>query len=274
MLRNIRHVPGPPLSAIVENLWLVQGRLASSWKNLILPDGAVELIFNLGGPQYLCRGLRPNDHETFEHSCLSGERLAPIMIDERGSIDLVGVRFRPGGAFSICGFPMEEVAGQVVELEAVLGREIELVRERLGTAASDQTRFAILEDWLIARRRQYAAIGRTVSHAVARLSQPGERIKITALAAGIGVTQRQLARDFARWVGVSPKQFARICAFQQAVKEIGFAEEVDWADLAHACGYFDQAHFIHEFQSFSGLTPTAYLRRRSPFLNYLTVPAI
>jgi AraC-like DNA-binding protein len=41
---------------------------------------------------------------------------------------------------------------------------------------------------------------------------------------------------------------------------------VDWARLAHAAGYFDQAHFGKEFKEFTGHTPTAYLalRRRFP----------
>jgi len=28
-----------------------------------------------------------------------------------------------------------------------------------------------------------------------------------------------------------------------------------------SCGYFDQSHLINEFQEFSGLSPTEYLRQ-------------
>ncbi|HEX5762474.1 MAG TPA: AraC family transcriptional regulator [Solirubrobacterales bacterium] len=44
------------------------------------------------------------------------------------------------------------------------------------------------------------------------------------------------------------------------------AEPIDWADLAGSAGYFDQAHFGHEFRAFTGLTPTRYVEVRLRFL--------
>jgi len=44
------------------------------------------------------------------------------------------------------------------------------------------------------------------------------------------------------------------------------AEPVGWADLASSAGYFDQAHFGHEFREFTGLTPTRYVEVRRQFL--------
>ena len=44
----------PPLAPHVEHLWMVRGRLPGRWRNRILPDGAMELIINLGDPQRLC----------------------------------------------------------------------------------------------------------------------------------------------------------------------------------------------------------------------------
>jgi AraC-like DNA-binding protein len=93
--------------------------------------------------------------------------------------------------------------------------------------------------------------------------------RITRLADEIGISHKHLLREFDRCVGLNPKTFARVCAFQRVIQSVGQKVEVEWADTAANCGYYDQAHLIREFRAFSGLTPMSYLAKRGPFLNYL-----
>jgi AraC-like DNA-binding protein len=72
-------------------------------------------------------------------------------------------------------------------------------------------------------------------------------------------------------VGISPKRYCRIRRFQQALTRTGRGRPVDWSQVALDCGYYDQAHFIHEFRSFSGLTPTGYQASQTAFQNDVKV---
>jgi AraC-like DNA-binding protein len=56
--------------------------------------------------------------------------------------------------------------------------------------------------------------------------------------------------------------FCRIRRFNEVLQRIERFTDVDWADVAASCGYFDQAHFNHNFRAFAALTPSAYLRDR------------
>jgi AraC-like DNA-binding protein len=76
------------------------------------------------------------------------------------------------------------------------------------------------------------------------------------------MSRSRLVRMFAQQTGMSPKQFASLSRFQRAVRSLAAGED-DLAQLALACGYFDQSHFCHEFRRFSGRAPTAY-RPRDP----------
>jgi hypothetical protein len=102
----------PALALHVEHLWMARGYLPARWRNMILPDGAMELIINLGDPQKLCELNNPAKHTVFRQSWISGERTAPIVIDEAGYVDLVGVRLRAGGAWPFLGIPLREFTDQ------------------------------------------------------------------------------------------------------------------------------------------------------------------
>jgi AraC-like DNA-binding protein len=64
----------------------------------------------------------------------------------------------------------------------------------------------------------------------------------------------------------APKRLARTYRFTATVLAIDPAGPVDWLELAARAGYYDQAHFGHDFRAFTGLTPTRYLDLRRRFL--------
>ena len=96
-------------------------------------------------------------------------------------------------------------------------------------------------------------------------------VAVSQVADQLGLSHKHFIDCFRAQVGLTPKRFCRVRRFQRALAGIGAGGAVDWAQLACACGYFDQAHFIHDFRAFSGLKPSAYLAQRGELLNF--VPA-
>ncbi|HWA47779.1 MAG TPA: AraC family transcriptional regulator [Dongiaceae bacterium] len=81
---------------------------------------------------------------------------------------------------------------------------------------------------------------------------------IGALTRALGCSRRHLIQRFHAQVGLGPKAVAGILRFEHAVETIRSADEQSWADLAIACGYYDQAHFNRDFRRYSGRTPTEF----------------
>ena len=75
------------------------------------------------------------------------------------------------------------------------------------------------------------------------------------LAAEIGVSCRHLTRQFQRAVGLSPKEFGRISRFLHALQLVGGGNHRSLTEIALDCGFFDQAHFNHEFRELAGMSP-------------------
>jgi methylphosphotriester-DNA--protein-cysteine methyltransferase len=64
---------------------------------------------------------------------------------------------------------------------------------------------------------------------------------------------------------MTPKLFCRVRRFQTVLEKISMGRPVRWSDVALDCGYYDQAHFIHDFRSFSEINPVKYLTDHSGF---------
>ena len=217
---------------------MARGFLPRRWRNLILPDGAMELIINLGDPQTLCARNHPGKRTLFRRSWISG-------------------------------MPLCEFSEQVIELDAVFGPQINELRDRLGEKTTADAGFDLLEEWLRAQQRTPPT--RAVGYALRAIENGADSVRIGRMAAEIGISHKHLLREFDRCVGLTPKIFSRLCSFQRVIQSVGHRPEVEWADTARKCGYYDQAHLIREFRAFSGFTPASYLVKRGPFLNYLEV---
>ena len=254
----------PPLAPHVEHLWTARGFLPRHWRNLILPDGTMELIVNLGDPQTLCALDNPERRTIFQRSWISGERIEPLLINEAGYVHLVGVRLRPGGGWPFLGIPMREFSGRVIDLEDVLGPEMNELRDRLGEETTDDARFDLLEGWLL--RRQQTPATRAVTYALREIQRGADAMRIGRLAEEIGISHKHFLREFDRCVGLTPKKFSRLCAFQRVIQSVGHRTESNGQTRRRNAGITIQAHMIHEFRAFSGLTPASYLAKRGPFL--------
>lgn len=90
----------------------------------------------------------------------------------------------------------------------------------------------------------------------------GGRVRVAALAAALGVSERHLRRLVRRVGGTTPKRFQRVERLNRLVAAADATARPPWSRLAAATGYFDQAHAIQEVGAFAGLTPARLHRER------------
>jgi AraC-like DNA-binding protein len=267
------HIPGPPLIEFVERFWFYEGLDVPHRRERVLPDGSVNLMINLcGEPRRLFDREREDRSQDFRRAWVSGAHSEYIVIDARPLSSLIGVHFKPGGAAPFLGLPAGELRDRVIELDSLMAAAVSELRDSLLEAPTPAAKFRLFERFLIARAKGRPERSPATAHALRRFQAVPHMVTVDAVAHELGISHKHLIARFHAEVGLTPKRFCRIRRFQQVLARIGQQAAVDWADLACACGYYDQAHFIQEFQGFSGLNPTAYLRERGEYLGFVPLP--
>lgn len=267
-------IPGPPLSRYVAMLWHTDEYEVLHTFERVLPSGTVQLLMPLSDEPlraYDNRDVRR--HESFRGPLVCGARSEFAVVDAASQRSMMGVQFKAGGGFPLLGFPIGELHNQNVSLEAAWGKRAGELHQELLQASSPSARFQILEGRLL--QQMYGAPEQPVAvkYALAAFERAPHDQAIGAVCEAVGLSARRFIEIFDDHVGMTPKLYCRVRRFQAALNFIGGRAEADWAHVALECGYFDQAHFIRDFRSFAGVTPTTYLIEQSEHPNHLQFSA-
>lgn len=262
-MSTVMIVPRAPLNRYIDCLWAVN-LIVPYRRERILPTGTVEWILNFGSPFHLIDHDDSQRYTVSRDSWLVGLHTQYLINEPVAESNLIGVRFKPGGTLPFFRFPAHEIHNQVIEMDAIWGREIDSLRQQLHALPDTRTRLAYLESWLLVRlsAARQTTMDSTIYAVTQQIMRHNGDISIRRLGSEIGISQKHLAHQFKQIVGVSPKTLARIFRFQYVLNSIDPAHPVNWSSIATLCGYYDQAHFNHDFATFTGFRPTEYLTLR------------
>lgn len=263
-VQYVSRVPGPPLDGLIDDLYYLDG--APPYPRLILPPApSALLIINLGDP-FQVRGSTDLASAEYADGCVVTMPTRAWVFGYPPRTRSVGVHFKPWGLAPFLPMPAVDLCDRPVAVEQVWGRAaVAELQDRLAEAGGPQEMLALLEQELLRRWHGTTGLG-LVRHASSVIAAAGGAVAIGDLSAAAGVSNTQLAKRFKEFVGFTPKRLARSYRFTATVFAIDFAGPIDWGDVAARAGYFDQAHFGHEFRAFTGLTPTRYAEVRRRFL--------
>jgi AraC-like DNA-binding protein len=265
-MERLRLAPGPPLSRFVELLWYYRNDPQPHAKERLMPDGCVSIVINLAEDQ--TRLYDPDDTRkmfTLGGCTLSGPQTKSFAIDTDEQNHVVGISFRPAGAVPFLKLPSTELCDQHLELGDLWGSFARQLRDRVLEAPTPVTKLRALELALLQRAGGMFDDHPAVEYAVKTFLRAPQTANITRIVTETGFSSRRFIELFKHHVGLPPKLFCRVRRFQSVLRRITSGRPVRWTDVALDCGYFDQAHFIHDFRGFSGINPSKYLSDHSGF---------
>lgn len=247
----IARPPSPALAAHVQRFWWLEGEIATAYDaQLLHPDGGSGVIFNFAEP------LSLNGIAHAPAALIVGPQLTSCRMQLAARVNLMGVRFRPGMGTPFFGIGLDELSGfhgsdwPGLRLTRLVDALAELDRE---------AQQALVERELLAQLQRAQAHRSPVQQLLAQIAARDGRERLTEVMQSVPLGQRQLERLFRYQVGLTPKQFSRIQRVALVRRELRSGGSL--LDTALACGYSDQAHFIHDFKAVVGMTPGQYRLR-------------
>jgi AraC-like DNA-binding protein len=236
--------PSARLRRYVECYWEQSQAEAADY--LVLPDGCVDILFSRSGAEPT--GL-----------AAVGLMTAPMRVPGAPARSFFGVRFRPGMASSFIP-GAELLIDEIRPLAELAGNAARRMFERLAEANTLEEMGELMDPSL--RPLDPPDIA---ARLLGQLESADGSLDQVIVHSGLSV--RHFRRLCLERAGVSPKYLSRILRFRKAVQKMPVAAQPSWADFAVACGYYDQAHFIREFQEFAGCTPGRFLQSRRRVLD-------
>ncbi|MEU9734314.1 helix-turn-helix domain-containing protein [Streptomyces sp. NPDC048002] len=252
-------VPVPPLRPFIERYcgYRLTGFPPALHRGL--PSRYMTFIVSIGDDIDVVAQTDPAQSPQHYGCVLSGLQVSSALISHRGDQEGVTVELTPLGSRALFGLPAGALWNMSVEFADVVGPVGRELWERLQGTAGWERRFAVCDTVLgrLAGDREPVPELRFAWETV--VASSGE-VSVGDLAEESGWSRQHLARRFRSEFGLSPKVAARVVRFERAQRMLRSSPPfVSIAQVAAACGYYDQSHLTRDFVSLAGCTPTALL---------------
>jgi AraC-like DNA-binding protein len=247
----------PALRHLIRYYYQVETQLVGRTSVQPVPARSPQAIeFTFGTPYEVHRLDRGGVRNAHPIALIGAQTFRRVDLVMHGRIDAFTIVFQPGGMSMLFSVPAEELTNEDFDGEAALGRGIGELERRLGDAVSFTDRVRIADEYLGAKRPALDSVG-GMATAATEVNLSNGCVRVSDLAHKAGLGMRQFERRFRHEIGIPPKLYARIVRFEAALRRRAAAPETKWTDIAHALGYHDQMHMVHDFNRLSGDSPTA-----------------
>ena len=167
---------------------------------------------------------------------------------------------KPLAPWQLFRVPPSILANKYIDSVDVFGKAMRVLWSKLAESRSFEERVRLAEEYLLPLAANAPASSSIMKSAQYLFNSNGMS-RIEDIANDCGLSVRHYNRLFAEQTGVSPKLFARVRRFQQALDGKRIAPNRSWMSVAHEFGYFDQMHLIRDFHSLGGKAPTLLLQQ-------------
>ncbi|GEM_PF-3071774 len=255
------HIPAYPLRHLVHSILCYEGYSGVSDFEMLLPDGCPRLIITLDdGPRFMMVNSGEDKVQSrLPRSWITGLFHQPLIYRSERNASTVSIQFEAHGLAPLFTLSAEEVTNQIVEAELIDKAGISELREQLILCKSFRERIHQIELFFLRRLSQ---TGYEPGLAASIMESEGfDATTLKSLSTEYRFSQKHIISEFKKSVGITPKKLQIVQKINNAIRLLAEQEDLAPAQVALACGFYDQAHFIKSFKEVTGMTPGSYMKK-------------
>jgi len=261
-MKFTRISPHPSLEKLIECYWMMQSDDRTPRVEKIIPDGFTELIFNYGS---IYKAKINGSWYTQTPNLLAGQISSNFRLENTAETGSFAIKLKPAALTQLFGLNMECYLDQIVDLDTFPHQELAGLKDRFLPFENEQILKQCLDDHFLELSK--SATENPLEEELELIFDSNGKASVKELCLAGKKSERQLQRLFKKYIGLSPKYYARIIRFNyifQLIRE----KKRSWADIVYESGYYDQSHFIRNFKAFAGEDPSAYFFEAPNMANF------
>ncbi len=259
-----RIIPSASLSRFIDCFWVIESDDSTIHQQKIIPDGFPEIIFHYGDPY---RINISGEWSVQSNTLLAGQIRNHFLLENTGSSGMIGIKFRPQGITTLFDINMEPLTDDVVDLDSILPGQFDSISPILLDDDHFSKKIAALSSFLEDSISSKETSNQLIDNVLQLIFTRNGVLSVSEIVDQLEVNERKLERSFKKSIGLSPKFYCRIIRFNYIFKLIK-EQKLSWSELAYLSGYYDQSHFIKNFQEFTGEDPSEYFFEKETMANF------
>ncbi|MCX7711421.1 MAG: helix-turn-helix domain-containing protein [Clostridia bacterium] len=261
LLQTMKYpVKHPVLTQLINYFWEIKSDQRVGVDHKLLPVCNADLILHFSSAiKYISAGNLESEQKRIH---LNGIRSRFQIIRQSGPLDVLGISFLPLGVYPFFKTPLIEFANKNIEVVLFAHEFTSRIEEKLGLAGDTSEKLELLETELLKILNTEEIPSEEVCLIFRYFHMSIDHMDIQEFCERFGVHPRRLERIFAKYIGISPKQFQRLHRFQNVIRQLEVKRFPSLTEVAYENEYYDQNHFIKEFKEFAGCAPSQFIHEK------------
>lgn len=243
------------ISAFVKDIFLLENESAEVHSLPFYADGYPGILYSETAEPVMLLPMKKSLPNFF----LYGQTIEPIQLLVNGAYKMLVFQLYPFATRLLLNINPKEINDACYDLMQVHNIDTTSYISKLQSLdIGEQTN--LISNYVLALVKQSTVnLDTTIKLAVSTLINTKGTLPIKELREQLFITERTFERNFAKAIGVTPKQFAKIIQFSFSLHQIQETDYTTLTNIAYENGFSDQSHFIKTFKKYTGGTPKELL---------------